>query len=244
MFLTGTFRLSYSQHRSEASFSLPRYTSLPEACVTVMRFALVLLFAISLFSQDAKVVSLAAADAARAKSAYDAMKKAEADWQAVQTEIEHKYASDSREEEDLNVSSGTLISGDLAVYSPFECASTGAVLRIKNNGDGTYTYEPSAEDQDCVRKRKERESQEALDRAKAARDSEERRKHPKMHTVYTLKDGWQSGFTFSQDFSVIVPKPEYPTPGRFYGGLYSGTTLSVPAVCTPESRGGTNLILP
>ena len=175
--------------------------------------------ALSLLGQDARVAQLSKPDAERAKAAYDAMKKAEANWQAIQTEIEHTYVSDSHQEDaPLNngnltlsgtgsVSTYPMIVGDsttlIAWKDEFDCAAPGTAL-VKH-ADGAYG--PQEVDLACMDKKDKARAQAELLRAKSKRDEEERRaKAPKI-TVYTPKDGWTNGFTFSPDFQFIVPKP-------------------------------------
>jgi hypothetical protein len=84
---------------------------------------MLLLIAAATLAQEAKVVQLSKADAERAKASYDAMKKAEADWQAVQADIEHGYVSDAREVEEGQLSS-TLMLATAHLLSATEPNST------------------------------------------------------------------------------------------------------------------------
>ncbi len=56
-----------------------------------MRYLLAVLIAVSCFAQDAQVVELSKSDAEHAKSAYAALQKAQAEWDAIKDATEQKY---------------------------------------------------------------------------------------------------------------------------------------------------------
>lgn len=193
-----------------------------------MKILTLSLCAVAAFAQSALVVPLSKADAEHAKGAYEAMKKAEADWQSVQTDIEHKYISDSQEVTD----SISTLSGDLSGTT----LNRGVYLHSNGNGTLSLVSDATTETNPCVVYR----GSEAIDTSesplciayrkvqkdradKAEREEKERIAKLPKHTVYTPKDGWRDGFEFSPDFQFIVPKPRPQQPQSW---PYLATTLN------------------
>lgn len=179
-----------------------------------------LLAAGGLYSQTAKVVPLSQADVDRVKAAYEAKQKADADWQAMQTEIEHKYVSYSREEIDYGTSGAFAISGTGS--SSTVLAWDGSALRMVSTEPDPCEHSRKWDvppDALCLAYEKvqaEREAKRKADREEADRKEQERLKALPRKTVYFLKPGWQNGFEFSDGFQFIVPRPEPPsTPSKY-----------------------------
>lgn len=57
------------------------------------RIAMLVFFATAVFAQSANVIELEPADGARVQKAWDALQKAQADWDAVHHDIEMKYTT-------------------------------------------------------------------------------------------------------------------------------------------------------
>jgi hypothetical protein len=177
-----------------------------------VKFAALVLFALALSAQTAKVVQLSEADAAKVRSAHDALDKAQKAWDAVQQQIRDEYVSTVELVADYGKGNAATILVNYAVsaeWSPypqkFECAAAGSVIKT----DGMGNLMPSSFDPDCQL----RKAKEATERLKHEADAEKARqaekdriaKLPKLK-VYTVKDEWRSGFEFSEDFRFIVPK--------------------------------------
>ncbi len=169
------------------------------------------------FCQSAKVVPVSSPDIQRILDAKKTLDTAQADWDALRKDIEHKYISDSHEE----IGTGT----------------TGTFITLRSNqflrGDGSGTvyndgsdaeesckkvireqFQPS-DIQLCRKLLESRAKSKADQDAEAAKEKAQALKGPRT-TVYSLKQGWEQGFDFSEDFHYLVPHV-VPVPSSNYG---------------------------
>ena len=196
--------------------------------MTKIVVAWILILAISGFCQTAKVVQLSDQDAQQVQTAKAALDKAQAAWDALRLDIEHRYVSDEQEV----TSSLTVLSGSgLAIDSHVDST---AHNYLRTGADGTLTWQsleeaclyvasgsPKQGDIDLCRKLLDlRAKSKAEQDAEEAREKERLAKLPKTIT-YTRKAGWVNGFEFSEDLRFLVPKASQPaadcsiTPGGY-----------------------------
>lgn len=163
-----------------------------------------LLLALSAFAQTAKVVQLSKADADHVQALYELKQRAEAEWQAAVTDVEHKYVSESRQVPDQGESSGWLITGPamLSLSSDNPCFYTPNSILVINDRNEVVS-QGAAESTPC----KDFLAKNERGRAEAERVEKERMAKLPKKTVYSLKPGWESGFEFSEGFQFIIPKP-------------------------------------
>lgn len=140
------------------------------------------------YAQDARVIPLSGPDAAEVKVKYEAMKKAEADFEALKDRIEKDYTVVLEDDKDRgNTNVEALFSSSPFLTTATSCASS---LTLTING-----------------------SQRQDDRCKKERAEAEKNRKPDHY----LRSGWENGFTFDASFKFIVPKAVVDT-SRVCGG--------------------------
>lgn len=161
-----------------------------------MKLILILLLAaIVSLSQSAKVVSLSEADASAAKQAKANLDEAQRKWDELRTDIQQRYVSDAVSVSGTGLISNSLGSSSTIVWSGGAIRSSIDPCDIRSVSLDSFDKAVAA----C--------KEWFTDRDKAERERKEALAKLPKETVYTLKQDWQGGFEFSDDFRFIVPAP-------------------------------------
>jgi len=190
---------------------------------------LAVFMAVTGICQTAKVVQLSDQDVKQVQTARAALDKAQAAWDTLRSDIEHRYVSDAQEVTNL-VTSGSGLALDSHGYVYLD--AYGNVTRRSISSSDANQEEaiacariaygiPEQKDIDLCRKLLDlRAKSKAEQDAEDAKEKERLAKLPKTIT-YTRRPGWMNGFEFSEDLRFLVPKAPQPaadcsiTPGGY-----------------------------
>jgi hypothetical protein len=155
-----------------------------------MRFTILFLLATSVFAQTANVIELTPADQARTQKAWDALQKAQTEWDSTRKELEQKYILVREDDPDAS-NERTLINLD--------SVGTGMVTNTFWSNGTTSICNTIGYQGDCPKP-----SKEEIEKA-----DKERKAYSEAHERYFRK-GFENGVNFSKDFRFIVPKVAEP----------------------------------
>ena len=168
---------------------------------------LVLLVNVVGFCQTAKVVALSSQDIRQVSAAKSALDKAQADWNAVRLELEHRYVSDSQEVTGYLTAVGGSTSQFLVASGSLTWSASGVSDKEEDACRRVIQEKFWTDDIERCRKLLDlRSKSKAEQEAEALKEKERLSKAPKT-TVYSLKSGWDYGFEFSEDLHYLVPRP-------------------------------------
>lgn len=142
-----------------------------------------LLMAGPLFAQDARVLQLSDNDSSIARAKYEALQKAQSEWDHFQEELKQKYLTVPKGDPDAG---NTILSGSITSFGticPDQIVTLGSTQTV---------------------------SAKEISNCHVAQKAEEEKREAKNPTKYQ-RAGWESGFVFSKDFKFLVPKPEITT---------------------------------
>lgn len=140
-----------------------------------------LLLSSSCWAQDAKVLALSPVDAQQAQAKYQALQRAQKEWDSFQERIKQDY---------LIVPKGDPEAGNVMpsfFRLPSCTTSSTATINLDNGMTSTIPGEKEAIS----------ECEENANKV----DKKNEREHPTMYQ----RVGWEQGFTFTKDFKFLVP---------------------------------------
>jgi hypothetical protein len=158
----------------------------------VLVIVIVFLGASSLPAQTARVIALTPADTTEVSDKYEALQRAQKDWDDLQLKIKEKYTIVSSDDKER----GSSYSGWLIINSGAALSSGSFLI-----GGGDNHCETAEEK--LARKKLE---------AKQEQDYKEYIKNMRY-----LRLGWEDGFEFTKDFKFIVPKTRAVEPCKGLG---------------------------
>jgi hypothetical protein len=180
----------------------------------------ILLFAGAARAQTAKVFLLKPADTAEAKSAWEELQKAQANWDAVQKRIQKDYTLVLENDPDA---------GNEDVEN---------VYFLGKNSDGTIFFQTgncSVSDL-VITQANQKDQEKRLEECQKVQEEAEKNRPPQ----HFYRRGWEGGVDFDKDFKFIVPK------GISATSIYpwTGCTLTMPYTTSPSIQYNSTSVIP